>query len=474
MFTKSLNRFALMGVLGLALAGCGGGGGGASPPSGGPGPNPPGNNPPGGNPPPVPEIAEFSADKAAYFIGEKATLTVRFSNGTGRIDPNIGAVQSGVTVQTEPLDGTRELRLVVESAVGTVTRSLRLPVQYRDAYRTLGTSFLSRGHTASLTGDGSVLLIGGSRGQGTLSTSIDRFDPRSNTLLRVGNLRNGREGHRAVRLNSGRILVTGGISGLLATTAEVVDERTGEVSPTGNPRVQRVSHTATRLGNDRVLVTGGYSSGEGAVFGISRTAEIWNPATNQFRLLESTMRVGRAGHSATMLPDGRVLIVGGLSADANYQFAEVFDPATETFSVFAAVDNRERGLHATAQLPDGTVLVLGGETEATQPFSSVVQFRGDNGGTSQILANLVRPRTLVEAAVSRDGRVFLFGGEVGPGNLTTDTAEAYSPANGGMPIASLPGPRVGHTTTWLTDGRFLIAGGEDADGRLVPSVLFYE
>jgi hypothetical protein len=43
-----------------------------------------------------------------------------------------------------------------------------------------------------------------------------------------------------------------------------------------------------------------------------------------------------------------------------------------------------------------------------------------------------------------------------------------------MPIASLPGPRVGHTATWLTDGRFLIAGGEDADGRFVPSVLLYE
>jgi N-acetylneuraminic acid mutarotase len=223
-----------------------------------------------------------------------------------------------------------------------------------------------------------------------------------------------------------------------------------------------------------VLITGGYSSGEGAVLGISRSAEIWEPATNRFRLLPATMRVARAGHSATLLPDGRILITGGLSPNANYQFAEVFDPATETFSVFPAIDNRERGLHATAQLPDGSVLVLGGETEATVPRAMVVQFLADGGGTSRVLADLVRPRTLVEGAVSRDGRVFLFGGEAGPGNVTTATAEAYSAATGGATIADMPYPRVGHTTTRLLDGRFLIAGGEDADGRLVPAVLLYE
>jgi len=454
MFAKPLNPLVVIGVACFSLVGCGGGG--------------------SGSPSPVPQIVEFSADRSSYFIGEKATLTVRFSGGTGRIDPDIGPVQDGATVQTGELDGPRELRLVVESAGGSVTRSLRLPVHYRDSYRTLGTPFTSRGHTASLTGDGSVLLIGGSRGQNAVSTSIDRFDPRDNTLLKVGDLSVGREGHRAVRLNSGRILVTGGNSGLPAITAEVVDERTGAVSPTGSPRVQRVSHTATRIGDDRVLITGGYSSGEGAVLGISRSAEIWDPATNQFRLLDARMNVARAGHSATVLPDGRVLIVGGLSPDANYEFAEVFDPATETFTVSAAVDNRERGLHATAQLPDGSVLVLGGETEATVSVASVVQFMGDSGGMSRVLADLLRPRTLVEGAVSRDGRVFLFGGEVGPGNVTTETAEAYSPATGGAPIASMSHPRVGHTTTLLPGGRFLIAGGEGTDGRLVPTVLLYE
>jgi hypothetical protein len=458
------------GVLCLGLVGCGGGAGGAgSPPSDGPGPSPP-----GGNPPTSPQITEFSADKAAYVIGEQAALTVRFSGGEGRIDPDLGPVQSGVTVRTAALDGSRELRLVVESPSGAVTRTLRLPVDYRDDYRDTGQRFKSRGHSATVAGDGSVLLIGGTRGESTLSTSIDRYDPRNGTLLRVGELANGREGHRAVRLNDGRILVTGGLTALGLGDAEIFDEGTGKVSRTGSPFVQRVAHTATRIGHDRVLVVGGYSSGEGAVLGISRSAEVWDPVTNRFRLLGARMSVARAGHSATVLPDGRVLIVGGLSPDERYELAEVFDPATETFSILAAVDNRERGLHTTAQLPDGSVLVLGGETEQTQLLASVLQFNGGNGATSRVLGNLLRPRSLVEGVLSRDGRVFLFGGEVGPGNATTETAEAYSASTGSAPIASLPGPRVGHTTTRLPDGRFLIAGGEDAQGALVPGVLLYE
>ena len=105
MFARSLNRLAMISALGVALAGC----------------RVDGEDPPTGGAAPV--ITEFSADQPAYFIGDTAALTVRFSGGTGRIDPGIGAVQSGATVQTEALDGPRELRLVVESNAGTLSTS---------------------------------------------------------------------------------------------------------------------------------------------------------------------------------------------------------------------------------------------------------------------------------------------------------------------------------------------------------------
>lgn len=469
MYNRRLSLPAVAMMVLFGLAGCGGGsGGGATPPGQGPVPVPPPPPPP----PPPPAIEAFSADKAEYFVGERATLTVRFSGGTGRIEPDIGAVTSGATVSSPVLDGSRELRLVVESAAGAVTRSLTLPVRYRDRYRVLGLPFASRGHSATLVDDGTVLLVGGSRGERTLSSAINRYEPAFGTFLQVGSLSAGREGHTAVLLRDGRILVSGGESSLPTVTAEIVDPRSGQAVPTGAPRVQRTMHAAVRLADGRVLVTGGQTAGEGAPLGISRSAEIWDPATGQFRLLGATLTTPRAGHTATRMPDGRVLVVGGFSTGRGYNFAEVFDPATETFAVVASVENRERGLHAEVQRPDGSVLILGGESATTEPLSGVYHFRTDL--TSERVADLLDARTLASAVGTRDGEVLLFGGEVWPGNVITGKAEGYTALRGGYPIAGLPQPRIGHTATRLSDGRVLIAGGETLGGLLVPLALVYE
>jgi N-acetylneuraminic acid mutarotase len=231
-------------------------------------------------------------------------------------------------------------------------------------------------------------------------------------------------------------------------------------------------HTATTLPDGRVLVLGGQTSGEGVPLGISRSAEIWDPATNKFRMVSSTMNTPRAGHTATLMGDGRVLIVGGFSTGGGYNFAEVFNPATETFSIVASPENRERGLHAAALLPDGSLLVMGGETAQAEPLAGVYRFRPDL--SSERVADMLFARTLSPAVVARDGTVFLFGGEIWPGNVTTEKSEAYTPLRGGFPIAGLPQPRIGHTATRLLDGRILIAGGETAAGQLIPTALLYE
>jgi hypothetical protein len=468
----SFRSIALAAFAAFGLAACGGGGGSG----GGTPPTSPVQPPPGGNPPvQAPAIQEFTADKAAYGIGEIATLTVRFTGGTGRIEPEIGPVQSGTPVRTSKLDGTREYRLVVESTTApAVSRTLRLSVDYRDRYAAHPAQFRASGHTATLADDGRVVLIGGSRGTSTPSFSIDVYDPVQNGFRQIGELRNGRLGHRAVRLTDGRILVTGGLPALDRVTAELVNERTGATVETGAPRVQRIGHTATHLGNGRVLVVGGATAGENAPFGISNTAEIYDVATGQFRLLASRLTMRRANHGAVLLGDGRVLLVGGFTPPGTaYQVAEVFDPRTETFTAVGAVDNVARGLQATVRLPDGSVLVLGGESPTGEGLARVQRFDGTTLASAQ-LANLLRPRTMVEGEVSRDGRVFLFGGEAGTTPVATETAESYSAATGPVAIASLPRPRFGHTVTRLRDGRFLIVGGEDRSGNFDVTPLFYE
>ncbi len=138
-------------------------------------------------------------------------------------------------------------------------------------------------------------------------------------------------------------------------------------------------------------------------------------------------------------------------------------------------DERQRGFGPSAQLPDGAVVLLGGESH-TEAHDSVLRFRADGTG-AEVLGRLPRPRTLLQAVIARDGRVFLFGGDrAPPGSVAavTDAAESWTPQGGATPVASLPHPRVGHTATRLRDGRILIVGGENAAGGLLPAALIYE
>ena len=122
----------------------------------------------------------------------------------------------------------------------------------------------------------------------------------------TGSMATTRMGHPATRLLDGRVLITGGFStGIIngeftvSFTAEIYDPGTGSFSATGRMGVARELQTATLLPNGTVLVAGGGSS----------TAEVYDPTSGSFSITGG-MEVGRSGHSATLLPNG-VLVVGG-------------------------------------------------------------------------------------------------------------------------------------------------------------------
>ncbi|MCW5632735.1 MAG: hypothetical protein KIT17_05295 [Rubrivivax sp.] len=448
---RAARRGFVFGLAGSALlAACGGGGGDEDGPS----------------------IAEFQSDRTSAFVGESVRLTARFANGAGRIEPGVGPVASGQPVQTPPLMADTTFRLVVVGGARQVSRELALPVGYRNRYRTLAQPFVSGGHTALLLADGSVLAIGGSRGENTLSSNITRYDAATESFTTIGQLGTGRQFHSATLLADGRVLVLGGTVSLNGFRAgELVDPRDGSARPSGAFNHPRQGHSATLLADGRVFVAGGWTAG-GSI-GLLASAEIWDPASGQFRLLAAEMSNARAGHSATALADGTVLIAGGHSWDARYHWAERFDPVTETFTVVQSADQEPRALHAAHRLADGSVLLLGGEDNMHSAASPTVLRYDPLQRTIERARPLAAPRGEVSSVLAADGRVLMFGG-LNDGLFPTASAEAYGSADGGTPLPPMPQARSGHSVTRLADGRVLILGGWDNRYADVASAMLFE
>ena len=182
----------------------------------------------------------------------------------------------------------------------------------------------------------------------------------------------------------------------------------------------------------------------GVTFMTLADAEIYNPATGSFSLTGS-LNDARYGHTATLLPNGKVLITGGAGTSA-----EVYDPATGVFTRTGSV-NVQRGAPVATLLLDGHVLITGGEQtpELYDPAS----------GSFELTFNTVVRRQWHTATLLRDGTVLLVGGENAAGAAEVQS-EINDPVNGTFTAGpKLNFARLLHTATSLPDGRVAIIGG---------------
>jgi hypothetical protein len=170
----------------------------------------------------------------------------------------------------------------------------------------------------------------------------------------------------------------------------------------------------------------------------------------------------RVYHTATLLPNGQVLIAGGLNG-SNFVEAEEFDPATGTFHAAGTVT---RALHTASTLPNGDVLLAGGVTtigDKTWIPSASAEIFKTGSGVPQPTGSMTTPRIFHTATALQDGRVLIAGGLI-PNDRATETAEVYDLESGTFsPAGNMSVARFGHTATLLQDGRVLIAGWGSAD-----------
>ncbi len=322
-------------------------------------------------------------------------------------------------------------------------------------------------HTATLLPDGKVLVAGGFTGGGSLA-SAEVFDPATSTFASAGNMNASRAGHTATLLANGKVLIAGGYNGSYLASAELYDPAAHTFMPTGIMVTARSGHVAMLLNNGKVLLAGGVGTG----WTFLADAELYDPATNTF-IATGGMTTARESHTATLLKDGQVLITGGHKgrrpAITIYSSAEIYNPASGTFSSTGNLTVR-RHKHDATLLADGRVLIIGGsdERDGRGAYRNAEVFNPTTGTSTAVGAmNDARYKLQGTAVLLNNGKVLIAGG--------ANRAEVFDPATNSFSFAagSLGTMRLFATATLLKNGQVLIAGGYDDSQAVSANAWIY-
>lgn len=358
-------------------------------------------------------------------------------------------------------------------------------------------------HTAALLGDGSVLAAGGVNDPpGAAATDVvvpvlssaerwlsaGRSDGSAGAWSAAAPMSLPRAGHTATRLDGpacaaasapvscGDVLVVGGDR---VGTAELYDSETRTWVPVEAMGVARARHTATLLTDGRVLVAGGeFTSGGGPDGAVRSTAQLFDPRTGRWTAA-GEMHVPRTRHTATLLPDGRVLVAGGDEARGDalnpandftreteaHDSAEIFDSnagATEVWGTPIIPMLAARSGHSASLLPNGRVLLAGGisqnvvsfSAELLDPVAGAEAFLPTpvmTGGTRFDQAAVVLPAGPVSGCGAACGAVLLVGGRAGRESIdSTANTELFFPTPEISAVAPDRGVTAGGTPVTIT------------------------
>jgi Galactose oxidase, central domain/Kelch motif len=213
----------------------------------------------------------------------------------------------------------------------------------------------------------------------------------------------------------------------------------------------RALHTATRLPGGLILIVGGLRPNGS----YSSDAEIFNSKSRTFSQT-GTMPIARGGHTATLLRNGNVLVAGGY-ADGGKALASalLFNPSTSTFISTGAM-TAGRGSHSAILLPDGKVLVVGGKNDMVT--ISTAEIYDPVTGTFSATGPMHSPRAYHASALTSKG--VLIAGGTSDNQHAVKNAELYNPKTAQFStVGEMNVPRSEATATTLKDGRVLLTGG---------------
>ena len=231
--------------------------------------------------------------------------------------------------------------------------------------------------------------------------------------------------------------------------------------PTGNLNAGRYGHTATLLPNGKVLVVGGTDDNS------PESAEIYDPSIGMWSVTGRPNHP-RTNHSATLLPNGQVLVAGGLTGAGFTDTAELFDPGTGTWS-FTGKMSFSRAFHTATLFRDGKVLVAAGNgpeflttCELYDPATGTWSPTGRLQSVQDSFGRAIFGRDLPQVTLLQDGRVLMAGGTFDVDlYYGMPNTELYDPVSGTWSHApNLHVPRLYHSATLLRDGKVLVAGGD--------------